>query len=77
MHSSIVDGYESKIPDGYKKTTFLPAQTLPSYLYCFVVGPYKELEINTATKGTKGHVPMKLYSVESLYPQLQKLAPFI
>lgn len=27
--------------------------------------------------GKQGYIPMKLYSIESLYPQLQALAPYI
>jgi hypothetical protein len=28
-------------------------------------------------QGKPGYIPMKLYSIESLFPQLQNLAPYI
>jgi aminopeptidase N len=48
---SFTQNYEQSIPKSYKITAFKPTLLLPSYLYCFVVGPYKELLINTKNQG--------------------------
>lgn len=73
VSQKVLKEFQHKLPNNYKVTNFLSTKLLPTYLFCFVVGPYKKY----VNKNTYKNIPMNLYSIESLYPYMMKLVPFI
>jgi len=54
-------------------TIFPSTVLLPCYLFAFVAGAYVELKLQE----TYNNIPMSLYCIESLYKNMEELAPFM
>lgn len=70
---ALLDKFQKQMPSNYKITNFQTTKLLPTYLFCFVVGPYKKY----VSQNTYKNIQMNLYCIESLYPYMMKLVPFI
>ena len=73
LTKQVLKDFQNSLPSNYKITNFHRTKLLPTYLFCFVVGPYKKY----VCKNTYKDLPMSLYCIEILYPYMMKLAPFI
>lgn len=58
----------------FRLTVFPKTKMLPTYLFCFVAGPYQRYEL-PKEKEHNG-IPMSLYCMSSLYKYMVDLAPF-
>lgn len=56
---NIIDNFQNNLPANYKITSFNQTKLLPTYLFCFVVGPYKKY----VCKNTYKNIPMNLYCI--------------